>query len=205
MQSLLLATHNKAKLEELKKGTEQVFNEKVKVLSLDDLGIKNDPEETGQTFEQNAILKAKFYADISQLVTIADDGGLIIPALNNEPGVKSRRWLGYEATDEELIAYTLKRLQGFPKEKRVAYLEVSLCFYDPKTFKSFCVSERNKGRIAEKAVKKPTDGYPFRGLFIIDKFDRYYDELTETEHETVNHRRRALKKLLKLVEEYLIE
>src|SRR3989344_5109954 len=96
MKTLLIATHNTAKLKELKLGLRDLEKQGVKIITLNDLKISKNPEETGKTFRENAILKAKFYADLTNLPTIADDGGIIIPLLNNEPGVKSRRWLGYE-------------------------------------------------------------------------------------------------------------
>ncbi len=205
MKTLLLATHNKAKLEELKLGARLTLGDSVKIISLDDVKIAMDPEETGKTFEENSLLKAKFYAEMSHLPTIADDGGLIIPALNNEPGVKSRRWLGYPGTDEELINYTLHRLQGFTKDRRTAYLEVSLSYYDPQRKLYISEDEKIKGHIAEKQTGRPTNGYPFRALFVVEKFGKYYDELTQEEHQEINHRLMALKRLLNKVRKFLIE
>lgn len=194
--TLLLATHNQAKLEELKIGIKPLIKKGVKIVTLNDLNIKQNPKETGKSFEENAKLKAKFYGDLTGYPTIADDGGLIIPFLNNEPGVKSRRWLGYEANDEELITYTIKRLEGLPKEKRVAYLQVCLCFYNPSIKIYLCKQEKIKGYIAEKPSGKATNGYPFRALFIVDKYNKYYDKLTEEEHLKINHRLRAMRWLV---------
>lgn len=205
MKTLLLATHNKAKLEELRLGAHLALGDKVKIISLDDVKIAMDPVETGKTFEENSLLKARFYAEISRFPTIADDGGLIIPALDNEPGVKSRRWLGYPGTDEELINYTLHRLQGFPKDRRTAFLEVSLSYYDPQKKLHISDDEKIKGYIAEKQTGRPTNGYPFRALFIVERFNKYYDELTHEEHKEINHRLIALKRLLNKVRKYLIE
>lgn len=196
LKALLLATHNQAKLEELKIGIKPLIKKGVKIVALSDLNIKKNPKETGKNFEENAKLKAKFYGDLTGYPTIADDGGLIIPFLNNEPGVKSRRWLGYEANDEELIIYTLQRLKGLPKEKRTAYLQVCLCFYNPKTKKAIYEQEKIKGYIAQKPSGKATNGYPFRALFIFDKYNKYYDELTKEEHLQINHRLKALRGLV---------
>lgn len=205
MTTLLIATHNQAKLREIKQGVHSFIKDKVKILSLNNINVKTSPDESGKTFEENSRLKAKFYGDLTGLPTIADDGGLIIPALNNEPGVKSRRWLGYEATDGELIEYTFKRLEGFPRKKRVAYLATCLCFYLPSKDIFICGQEKTKGYIATKPTKNYTPGYPFRALFIVERFNKYYDELTEEEHRKENHRLRALKRLVKRIEKYLIE
>ena len=199
MTTLLIATHNPAKFQELKLGLKTLTHQGIKILSLNDLKIKNCPKETGGTFEENAILKAKFYANLTHLPTIADDGGLIIPALNNEPGVISRRWLGYEAGDEELIEYTLKRLKNYLIERREAYLQVCLCFYNPETKTIFYEQNKIKGHIALHPSPKRIKGYPFRALFIVDKFNKYYDELTDEEHEEINHRLKTIRTLLRKV------
>ena len=194
MRKILIATHNPAKEKEIKEALKQILAD-AKIVSLKDLKIEKEAEEYGKDFEENAFIKAKFYSHLTSLPTLADDGGLIIPALNNEPGVKSRRWLGYPASDEELIEYTLKRMKGLENKERLAYLETCVCFYEPKKRLAIFQSERIEGYIAEKPSKKRLKGYPFRSLFIVKKFNKYYDELTEKEHEEVNHRKRAIKKL----------
>jgi len=195
-KKILIATFNPAKQKEIEIGLIDLKKRGFLLLSLRDLKIKAKVEETGKTFCENAKLKAKFYAELTGYPTIADDGGLIIPYLNNEPGVKSRRWLGYEASDEELIKHTLLHLRGVKGVDRTAYLQVCLCFYDPKTKKIISEQEKIKGYIAEKPSGKATDGYPFRALFIVEKFNKYYDELTEEEHWQINHRLKALKRLV---------
>ena len=223
MKKILIATHNKAKLEELKFGLKNLKKLGVRIVSLNDLRIQKKPKETGKTFQENAGLKARFYGELTKLPTIADDGGLMIPYLNNEPGVKSRRWLGYEATDEKLINYTLVHLKGVQKANRTAYLKTCICFYFPTihpqggmNYTKFvpvhpaggiviCEDEKIKGYIAEKPSLRRINGYPFRALFKVAKFNKYYDELIDEEHQQVNHRLIALKRLVKRVKKYLIE
>lgn len=190
---LLIATHNKAKLGELMMGMKKLSDQGVKILSLNDLQITEDPEETGKTFEENAVLKATFYAKLTGIPTIADDGGLMIPYLNNEPGVKSKRWLGRDASDEELINYTLLHLRGVIGVDRTAYLQTCLCYYNQITKKTITRTEKIKGHIAEKQSGRPTLGYPYRALFVIEKWGKYYDELTEEEHHAISHRLKALR------------
>ncbi len=216
---LLIATHNKAKLKELKFGLQDLEKIGVRIVSLNELGVNIKPHETGKTFQENAEIKARFYGDLTKLPTISDDGGLIISYLNNEPGVKSRRWLGRESTDEELINYALFHLRGVTHDDRTAYLETCVCFYfidsrfrgndigdggDDKPI-MICEQEKIKGHVAEKPSPRRIEGYPFRALFIVDKFNKYYDELTDEEHQQVNHRLKALKRLVKRVKKYLIE
>ena len=199
MKKILIATTNKAKLKEIKNSLKPLLKQKIKLLTLTDVGVEEKPEESGKTFCENAKIKAKFYAQKTGLPTLSDDGGLLIPFLNNEPGVRSRRWLGYEASDDELINYTLERLKNVPKEKRIAYLQVCLCFFDPKTKKIFFEEEKIEGFIEKIPSGKKTFGYPFRALLIVKKFNKYYDELNKEEHQQINHRLAALKKLIKKI------
>lgn len=204
MKTILIATHNEAKLEELTLGITN-FIKGVRILNLNDLKIIEDPEETGKTFEENAKMKAIYYATKTGYPTIADDGGLHIEALNGEPGVKSKRWLGREAEDQELILHTLEKLKGIPKEKRTAFLKTTLCFYDPSAQSLLCETEKIRGHIAQKASGNPTKGYPFRALFIVEKFNKYYDELTDKEHLEINHRLKALKRLVRKIKPILLK
>src|SRR5882762_3706118 len=100
MKKLLIATTNKGKLQEI---GEFLKDLSVQLVSLKDVGITQDVEEDGQSYEENAQKKALFYSKVSKLPAVADDGGLEINALGGAPGLKSRRWLGHEGTDEELI------------------------------------------------------------------------------------------------------
>lgn len=204
MKSILIATHNPGKLKDIRKGLVSLEKKGITIVSLNDLNITKEPEETGTTFEENTLLKAKYYASLTNLPTISDDGGLTIDILNGEPGVKSRRWPGYAATDEELIQFALNKLNGIPREKRKAALQTCVGFYDPHT-KDFIVEcEKNSGYIAEKPTKQKTKGYPYRALFILDATGSYYDELTPEQHEQFNHRLLAVKRLSKKIEKYFI-
>ncbi|MBI5127632.1 hypothetical protein HZA76_04220 [Candidatus Roizmanbacteria bacterium] len=207
MKKLLIATHNPAKLEELRSGLKELENKDIKLITLNDVGVEEDPEETGTTFRENSELKAKFYGKLTGLPTIADDGGLIIPYLNNGPGVKSKRWPGYEAGDQELIDYTLFNLRGCTGTKRNAFLETCVTFFMPgdssQGDQTIFEQEKIKGHISEKPTGRPTNGYPFRALFIVDEFNKYYDELTLNEHDKINHRFKALKKLTKRIKDLL--
>ncbi|MBI4226273.1 non-canonical purine NTP pyrophosphatase, partial [Candidatus Roizmanbacteria bacterium] len=196
----------------------------VKIVSLNELRIKIKPIENGKTFRENSEIKARFYGGLTKLSTVADDGGLIIPYLNNEPGVKSNRWLGREATDEELIQHTLLHLKSATHADRTAYLQTCVCFYlpvihpqgvrsatlrveNPKTHPAdgmiICEEEKIKGHIAEKPSPRRIEGYPYRALFIVEKYNKYYDELTEAEHLKVNHRLKALKRLVQRIIKFI--
>lgn len=204
MKKILIASTNPGKITEIKFGLQELEKQGIKILTLSDVIVgEKQPEETGKIFQENALIKAKYYAKLTGLPVLADDGGLVIPYLNNEPGVKSRRWLGYDASDRELVDYTLKRLSGVQLSKRKAYLEACLCFYNPQTNDVLFESEKIFGSISVDPNLKIIPGFPYRALLIVDKFDKYYDELNEEEHKQVNHRLIALKRLTKKISNLL--
>jgi XTP/dITP diphosphohydrolase len=191
---LLIATHNPAKIKELSDGVHEVLPE-IDIKTLEDVHISEDPEETGKTFEENALLKAKYYAQKSGLPTLADDGGIMIDALNGEPGVMSKRWLGRDATDQELIDYCLERMRGVAAGKRTARFNVVLCFFDPSINKTIIVTESIEGAIAEKQTDNWPPGFCYRAVFIVYKFRKFYGELSPAEHDQINHRLIAIRRL----------
>lgn len=188
-QKILIATKNPAKTREFKEFLGRDFD----LVSLADLPNAPDVEETGATFEANSILKAKFYFTWSGMPVIADDGGLAINYLGGEPGVQSRRWPGYEASDQELIDMTLKKLTGVPWEKRTARFEVVLTFYNGRTAVNESASAL--GYIVDKQTQACEPGFPFRAIFWVERFLKLYQNLTPNEHEIINHRRHACEKL----------
>lgn len=201
MNRLLIATTNPGKLGEIKEFLSDV---PVTLVGLADVGITEAPEETGISFQENAILKAKFYAEKSKLPTLADDGGLEIDALNGEPGVKSHRWIhdDREDTDEELIQYTLDRMKDIVDTNRGAQLRLVLALVIPGG-EVFTSEEKVRGIIPRQASRSRWKGFPYRSLLFLPEINKYYnhDELTATETETYNHRKKALdilKPILKL-------
>ena len=114
---LLIATHSPHKLRELR---ELLALEETDLVSLDDLGIEDDPVEDGETFETNAAIKARFGLRASGLPTLADDSGIEVDALGGGPGVRTRRYAGEDATDATNNAKLLEALRGLPPERRGA-------------------------------------------------------------------------------------
>ena len=113
---LLVATRSRHKLREL--GELLALPPSVLLLSPDDLGIEGEPDETGETFETNARIKARYYAQRSGLPTLADDSGLEVDALGGAPGVRTRRFAGPDATDAQNNEKLLRDLSGLPPERR---------------------------------------------------------------------------------------
>ena len=188
----LLATTNEGKIREYR---HLLGKAGLEFVTLEDVGITEKPEETGATCEENAILKAKFYFDKSNgMPTLADDAGLEIDALGGEPGTRTRRWPGYEASDEELVRYTLERMKGIPLEKRTAKFTAVLAVMSKdggvRTFTGVL-----EGRIEEKPFYPIVPGYPFRSLFYEFQTGKVLAELPIEELPN-GHRQQAMKKAL---------
>lgn len=194
MNSLLIATTNPGKFNEIKLFLKDL---PLNLLSIKDIGIADEPSEDGLTFEENAIIKAKFYFEKTSLPVIADDGGIEIDYFNGEPGVKSKRWIeGKETSDEELIAYTLEKMRGLPRAQRGAQLHTVVALVLPNG-KTYTEDGKIRGIIAEKAGNY-TKGYPYRSLFFLPQIKKFYDHnaLTKKEYEKYGHRGRAIKRLI---------
>lgn len=199
MKQILIATHNPAKFKDLSnalKDSHHIF------ISFNDLKINDKFEEVGITFEENAIAKAKFYADISKLPTIADDGGLEIEKLDKEPGVKTRRWIdNKESTDDQLIKYTLIRMKKYQGKERKAQLRAVICLALPGGA-VFHVEGKIAGVIAEKPYKY-NPGFPFDGLLYFPDKKKYYYQLKYEDKIPINHRTIAIKHLKPVLEKVL--
>ena len=128
---LLVATRSRHKLRELRDLL--ALGDDVELLAPDDLGIDGEPDETGETFETNARIKARFYAARSGLPTLADDSGLEVDALGGGPGVRTRRYAGDDATDAANNAKLLRELAGLPTERRGGRYVCALALALPDT------------------------------------------------------------------------
>jgi XTP/dITP diphosphohydrolase len=205
MKKLLIATTNPGKLKEIRLFLADTL---IELVSLTEVGITDSPEETGISFEENAILKAKFYAKESGLTTLADDGGFEIDALNGEPGVKSHRWVhgDRENTDEELIQYTMDRMKDLTSDKRGAQLRLVLALV-LTSGEVFTSSEKVRGIVPTKPSDIRHAGFPYRSLLFLPDINKFYnhDELTEAETETYNHRKKALDILKPIIKQKLSE
>src|SRR5271167_2908323 len=127
MQRLLIATTNRAKLAEYRLILRGVGVD-LELVSLAELGISETPEETGATFTENALIKARFYFQRARIATLADDGGLEIDALGGEPGVRSHRWLGTggDDSDEALAREVVRRMKGVEAGRRAARIRATI-------------------------------------------------------------------------------
>ncbi len=200
MKKLLIATKNLGKLNEFKDFLKDLPFE---LVSLKDLEINEDIEEDGKTYEENSKKKALFFAKISNLPTLADDGGIEISALNNTPGIKTRRWLGHHSTDEELINHMHKLSKTLPDNNRKARFVtiVSLALPDGKVWS---VEGKTEGIIAKKPKLSFMKGYPFRSFFYLPKIKKFFyeNELSKEEQRLYNHRYKAVQKIIPKILKY---
>lgn len=200
MKKLVIASKNPGKVNEIRKFLKDL---NIKIISLKDVGVDVDVEETGKTYHENSKLKALFYAKLINLPVISDDAGLEIDALNGEPGINSRRWLGRHSTDEELINHLLKISKNLPDNNRKASFRTVITFALPNG-KYFQAMGKTRGIIAKKPANVRLKGYPFRMFFYFPKIKKYdlETELSKEEERLYNHRYKALKKLMPFIKKY---
>ncbi len=201
MQKLLIATTNKGKIKEI---GEFLKDLPVQLVSLQDVGISQDVEETGTSYEENSRLKAVTYAKLSGLPAVSDDGGLEISALNGEPGVQSRYWAGPEGKDEAIIEKMKKVAKELPDTNREAVFRTVMTLAFPNgTY--WQVSGHVNGIIAKEPLINVLHGYPYRSFFYLPKIKKYYheSELTDREMKEYNHRWKAVNALKSIIREQL--
>lgn len=182
MKQIVLASGNKGKIAEFR-----AILKNFKVLSPKDLNLNFDVDETGNTFYENALIKAKALYEVCKLPTIADDSGLCVDALDGAPGVFSARYSG--GTDADNNQKLLRALDGIAN--RTAYFESCIVYYDG--IKSIAATGRTFGRIAMEAHGE--GGFGYDPLFMSDDLGKTFGEASETEKNGVSHRAHALAEL----------
>ncbi len=185
MLKLLIATRNPGKLAEL---CRLMAGAPLELVSLADVGIDTDVDETGESFEANAALKASTYAQLANLPTLADDSGLEVRALAWEPGVRSARYAGDHATDSDRIAFLLQKLQNvgagpWPARFRCVIAVV----WSPDDL------ELHAGTCEGMIIDEPrgADGFGYDPVFFIPELGRTMAELSPSEKNRVSHRGKA--------------
>jgi XTP/dITP diphosphohydrolase len=195
MQELLIATRNAGKFKEI---SSFLSGLPIKLVSFVDTGIKDDVKEAGKSYKENSQIKALFYAKKSNLPAISDDGGIEIEALDGAPGIKSKRWLGKNSTEEDIIKYMTKVAGKLSNRKAKFKTVISFALPNGKVWS---VNGEVKGIIAEKPYLKILKGYPYRSFFYLPQVNKYYheDQLTEEEQREYNHRYKAIQKLKPII------
>jgi XTP/dITP diphosphohydrolase len=188
-QTLLIATHNPGKVREIRQFLSSL---PIQTVGLEILTNTDPWIETGSTFEENARQKAEYYSQLSSFLTVADDSGLIIDALDGQPGVLSARFVGASATDEDRNREILRLMSEVPEEKRQARF---FC----------CLSLARKGKLLDfydgvvegLVAKEPRGefGFGYDPIFFIPPLGKTMAEITPEEKLTLSHRGFALRKL----------
>lgn len=180
---LLFATNNKHKLSEIK----AILKEHT-IVSLNDLNDKTVVSENGKSFHENAYLKAKYFYDKYKIPTFADDSGLIVNILKDEPGIKSARYASDNATDLENNLKLLKKLENV--KKRDAYFVTVICYIDQEG-KDIYFEGRVNGVILNEF--RGQSGFGYDPLFYLPEYQKTYAELGEDKNK-LSHRYLALQK-----------
>ena len=184
---IILASNNKNKIVELKQILSPLGYE---IISQSEAGVNIEVEESGTTFEENSMIKAKAIYEISKMPVIADDSGLEVDYLGKAPGVYSHRYAGENATDKDRCKKILNELDGVSDEKRTARFVCVISYIDSNGNASVMRGEC-EGFIGKEM--KGDNGFGYDPIFMIG--DRSFAEISSEEKNTISHRANALKKL----------
>ncbi len=192
MEKLLIATRNPGKFKELKLILGDVPYE---IVSVEDLGLKGDVIEDGETYEENAFKKARFFSEqASGILTLSDDSGLEVAALHGELGLKTRRWgKGEDASDEEWLEHFLGAMEGF--EDRSAKFVCYAAIVGDGFAESFCAEV--PGFITRRPEAPLLPGLPLSSCFKPEGCDQVYAALSSEDKGRISHRGWAVLKARK--------
>jgi len=196
---LLLATRNAGKLAELQRLLAGAVPG-VEVVGLDDVGDVPETVESGATFAENALLKARDAARATGLPAVADDSGLAVDALNGMPGVLSARWSGRHGDDDANTALLLGQLADVPDERRGAGFVCAAALVTPDG-REHVLERRWRGRVIRE--RRGTNGFGYDPVFVPDGLDVTSAELDPAEKDARSHRGQAFAALVPLVAEAL--
>lgn len=198
MFDLVLGTHNAKKLVELRL---LLPEDRIRLTPLSQISDAVDVDETGETFAENAALKATIQATKLGRWVLAEDSGLTVDALGGKPGIHSARYAGEHGNDEANNDKLLQELSGLPAEKRRAQFNCHLCLSDPSGHVRLTTHGVCGGRIATE--RSGSAGFGYDPLFVIPEYHRSFGELDLTVKRAISHRSRALRsfvpKLMRLI------
>lgn len=189
MKTVIIATKNRGKAKEFERMFLPLGYEVKTLLDFDDI---EDIEETGKTFEENALLKAEAVCKITGQVVISDDSGLIVDALDGAPGIYSARYAGLEKSDQANMDKVLKELEEVPNEERTArfYCALAVAFPDGE---SLTVHGTCEGTILRE--RRGSHGFGYDPIFFVKELGKAMAELEPEVKSQISHRAKALKNL----------
>ena len=201
IKTIIFATGNAGKIREIK----EIFKElDLTILSMKEAGVSADPEEDGESFEDNSIIKAKAvrklvdesYPEPSQVLVMADDSGLEVDYLDKAPGIMSARFMGHNTSYDIKNNEILKRLEGVPDEKRTARFvcAVSAVFSGGE---ALVTRQTMEGRIGYEIEGK--NGFGYDPIFIPDGYDVTSATISPEEKNEISHRGKALRAMFEMI------
>jgi XTP/dITP diphosphohydrolase len=194
---LLLATANKKKLVELQRILDRTLGaSRVALVGIGDFDDYPDVPETGLTFGENALIKARAGVARTGLPTVADDSGLAVDALNGMPGVFSARWAGGHGDDRANLELVLAQISDLAEEHRGASFVCAAALVTPNG-REHLVEGRQTGRLLRE--RRGEGGFGYDPIFLGDGQDRTNAELTPAEKDVISHRGKAFRELSKVI------
>lgn len=190
---IVVASGNKAKLREIA----QIFKG-YEIVSMQEAGFTQDIDETGETFEENALIKARAVSEALHCAALADDSGLCVDALGGAPGVHSARFCGRHGDDAANNRLLLEKLKNVPEKERTAYFESCVALV-LENGESITASGRTYGRILER--EEGGGGFGYDPLFYSDDLGKSFGIAAPEEKNAVSHRGRALAALAQKLKE----
>lgn len=190
MTTLLIATKNAGKAREYR---QMLSADDIEIKTLSDYDQPLQVEETGHTFEENALLKVKAAVETYHVPALADDSGLEVDALDGAPGIYSARYAG-DHDDAANNAKLLRELKDVPEEQRTAHFHTTIVALKPNGAKLVA-----NGQVDGRILTKPLghDGFGYDPLFWVPKLHKSMGQMTTTEKDQISHRGRALENLMK--------
>lgn len=188
MRKLLIATQNPGKIREIKEILKDIPFE---LKTLNDINFGEEVPETGRSFKENAILKAKAIGEKAKLLTLAEDSGLEVDALGGRPGILSARYI--KGSDEDRYNKLLDELKEIPKERRTARYKAVIAIYNPETKNIETFEGISEGRITEEP--RGSNGFGYDPIFFNLDLGKTNGQASLEEKNRVSHRARALNKL----------
>lgn len=196
-KTIVFATSNQGKMREIRKILADL---NVEILSMKEAGITADIIEDGKTFAENAVIKAKSISAYTEAIVLADDSGLVIDALNGEPGIYSARYLGEDTSYRIKNQNLIDRLEGVPDEKRTARFvcAIAAALPDGTVLTTEGIIE---GIIGYE--ERGENGFGYDPIFFLPEVGKTTAELSDEEKNAVSHRGRALEKMKLQLRDYL--
>jgi XTP/dITP diphosphohydrolase len=188
-RKILIGTTNPGKISEI---SAVISDLPIQILSPKDLGITEDVDETGSTYQDNATIKAQFYYQKSQLITLGEDSGIVVEALSDQLGVHTRRWgAGPTASDQEWLDYFMKEMQKYPNasQRKAKFISQMCLIIDDQIHHFF---GETHGTITIEVLAPLYPGLPLSSVFQPTGYTSVYTALGEDEKNKISHRGKAI-------------